>query len=105
MQERGGRSYEVNNPTAKLLPAVCFAPGLFLRDGGEVLFSIILEYGVPWHFSLPCSAALFLKYGSKSQGENFVFGVFLFVPTPFGLLLLLLLSSLNSFVNCILFFC
>lgn len=78
------RSYEVNNPTAKLLPAVCFAPGLFLRDGSKVLFSIILEYGLPRHFSLPCLEVLFLKCGSKNQGGNLVFGAFLFVPTPFG---------------------
>lgn len=48
-----GRSCEVNNPTAKLLPAVCFALGLFLRGDGKLLFSIILEYGVPRHFFLP----------------------------------------------------
>jgi len=65
VQERGGRSYEVNNPTAKLLPAVCFAPGLFLRDGSDVLFSIII---LVWSPMALLAAMLYGKYGSKSQG-------------------------------------
>lgn len=88
---KGARSCEVNNPTAILLPAVCFAPGLFLRYGSELLFSIILEYRVPWHFFLPCLA-------SKSQRDNLVFGVVLFVPAPFWFISLLLLFSAKSFV-------
>lgn len=88
---KGFRSCEVNNPTAILLPAVCFAPGLLLRYGSKLLFSIILEYGVPWHFFLPCLA-------SKSQRDNLVFGVVLFVPAPFWFISLLLLFSPKSFV-------